>query len=388
MSKAERNETEAWGADSALAYPPRLMAKSLALATAEAKRSYSDLASSVASMSSTYTEDRGALSKLRGSATRYIGTLALYFARDFPKAISVFMELARRDLLPRSPSLRVLDLGAGLGTTSLGLARFAEFTGWCRSLAIDAVELDSGALDRMVALAEGADELVKTTITRRVASMESFLREASGPYELVLFGLSLNELFATIDERADMLARAVSLLAPGGVVVVIEPALHGTSRELMLLRDRLIGREGVAVLGPCTHDSPCPMLSAGARDWCHAELELDLPRPQAAIATRAGLRDTKPTFSWLALGRRVVRDATWVRIVSRPLGSKGKTELVACHARGLIRLRAVDRERIEPPLGGFARGDLAVLRTTEPEASSLRLGRDAVLERFEDRSLK
>lgn len=389
MSKASPKPPQSPAIPGEIAYPSALLDRAHALATREAKAGYLDLAKAVATMSETYVARRDSLADLRGASARYVGTLAFFFARDFPKAVAVFEELHRRALLPKGETLRVLDLGAGLGTTSLGFARVAKARGLCSRMRLDAVEIDAGALVHLRELADGADELAAMSIEAHATRMESFAREARGPFDVVTLGLSLNELANDPAEREALLARLVSLLAPGGVLVVVEPALHDVTRALMQLRDRLALRDEVAILGPCTHRAPCPMLAAGERDWCHAELELTLPEREAKIAARAGLRDDKPTFAWLALGRAVDRatkaDAHLVRVVSRPLTSKGKTELAVCAERGLVRLRALDRDEVDPALDGFVRGELAELEGPAVLEASIRLGKDASLSRVGDR---
>ena len=61
------------------------------------------------------------------------------------------------------------------------------------------------------------------------------------------------------------------LLAPGGTIVIIEPALRETSRELLAVRDLLLSQTAqpaLDVVAPCFWAGPCPALER-ERDWCH-----------------------------------------------------------------------------------------------------------------------
>ena len=88
------------------------------------------------------------------------------------------------------------------------------------------------------------------------------------------------------------------------------------------------------------------MLAAGPRDWCHQEFDFRMPDFLAELARAAGLRERRLTFASLVLRRdgRTLADAgTDARVVSAPLVSKGKRELVLCDARGLRKVRRLDR---------------------------------------------
>lgn len=365
-----------------VSYPPGLRARARALAEREAARARITIARGVRTLSESYTRERDQLDALPATTARYVGGLGFFFARDFPKALAVFDELAVLGLVPAVESLRILDLGAGFGTTSLGVARYCRATGFASKVSIDAVERDAGALERMRSLAAPSEELPALELRTHAQDLDAYLAGDTGRYELVLLGLALNELAPSLDARRALLLRAIERLAPGGVLLVIEPALHATARSLMEVRDALLGADGVAVLGPCTHDLPCPMLRAGERDWCHVELPLELPAEEAALARDAGLRDVKPTFAWLALGRERARpvDVTLHRLVSRALASKGKHEMHACGAGELRKVVALERDRLDPPLDTLRRGGLVALEQAAlPLGTSVRLGRDAAL---------
>lgn len=363
--------------DAAFAYPEALLGRARRLAAIEANRAGLSVEAGIRGLREAYTLSRDRIAGVARTAPRYVGG-PFFVVRDLPKAMSLGYELVARGSFPRRATLRVLDLGAGLGTTTFGIARLVRLLGLAESLEVDAVDLDAGALERMRTLAEPDDELAPIALRTHAETLESFLGRAGATYDLILLGLSLNELADGAERRAELLVRATNRLADDGLVVVVEPALHGTTRALMQLRDRLVaaGRE---VVLPCTHREPCPMLLAGDRDWCHVELDLELPPVEAALAEAVGLRDEKLTFAPLVLARRDVADVPLHRLVSRPLGSKGKTESIACGASGLVRLRELDRDATAEPLASFRRGSLVRIDADRPLGESVRLGRDARL---------
>src|SRR5262249_58540554 len=81
-----------------------------------------------------------------------------------------------------------------------------------------------------------------------------------GQFDAITLGHVLNELgrgAAAIPERAALLERAAAQVRPGGSLVVLEPALRDTSRELLQTRDLLVQR-GFAVRAPCLWRGACP----------------------------------------------------------------------------------------------------------------------------------
>lgn len=368
--------------------PALLLSRARSLAAEYAERAGIGLAAATRLVSERYTRARDSLEALRGDDARLVAGLGFFLGRDLPKGAAVFSELASRGALPEGEPLRVLDLGAGVGATTFSLAWVLAQARASVGLEVLGVDLDPRVLEAFHALADVRDPaLAPVALRTERADLRAVLPRAE-PADVILFGLSLNELEEA--ERAELLLHASRNLRPRGVVVALEPALAETARGLMRVRDRLV-EAGASIAHPCTHHEPCPLL-ANERDWCHAELHVPLPPEEARIAAEAGLRADKPTFAALALGPPPDDRAT-VRVVSRPLGSKGKVELDVCGPTGLVRLRALDREGESETLGGAVRGELARVEPL-PQAPSARVGRDvrfvpvSALSRGRDRSTR
>lgn len=354
------------------------------------------LAAEVARVSRAYTRERGAAGALRDAprtAAAHAARLRFFLPRDLAKVGlhgvgGPLHDLRASAAIPAARVWRVLDLGAGLGTTSLGVAAFARASGAADVLDVTALDDDPRALalfERLAAATApgGAAEALAVPVALRprpfdLAAPGAEARVPEGPFDLVVAGLVLNELFAQAP-AAEALARRAALvrallrrLAPDGVLLVVEPALRETSRALHALRDAALapGPPDAApeptphVLYPCTHTRPCPMLRA-ERDWCHDELPVALPPPLADVARDAGLRFEGLSFSALALGLRPrAHPPGAVRVVSDVLASKGKREVFVCGADGRVRLDVLDRDvprGAADPLEGARRGALLAL---------------------------
>jgi len=282
--------------------------------------------------------------------------------------------------LPRRPG-SVLDLGSGpapiafaaldAGASKVVAAdRSARALATARSLAADAGEplgMREWNPSRGRPLAE-------------IASGERF--------DLVTMGHVLNELFAGPEadaRRADLLEEAAGLLAPGGSLLVIEPALRDTSRALLRVRDLLVAR-GFAVRAPCLFRGACPALVRES-DWCHAERPVEAPPLVAQIAKAAGLRREAVKMSYLVLAPK---GEGWAepppgrvfRIVSEPLPSKGRLRYMGCGPEGRMGLSLQEKHVSDANrrFGALLRGDVVRVSGAEPRGDGIALGEGSTVE--------
>lgn len=354
------------------------------------------LAESVVRVSRAYnTEGHDAASVPRADALA--ARTLFYFPRDVAKGWGATRELAAAGLASGTSALRVLDLGAGIGAMTWGLAHaLAETPGSAR--AIDAVLLDADAdalaIAREIAGARGEVAGVKVSIRaeRQIAPFSASI--AGGPFDVVIAGQLLSELDREL-EPAERLAKHVRLVrswlaatTEHGALVIVEPALRDRTRHLHALRAELLAARHATVFAPCLHAEACPML-AREQDWCAEDRAIDLPAWLVPVARAAGLRWEGSTFSYLVLRKderslaELTRShAARFRVVSDAIVTKGKSERFLCGvaerggATAIGKLRVTRLDRHETPENAawndLARGDLVAF---DP-APSLREGRD------------
>jgi SAM-dependent methyltransferase len=254
---------------------------------------------------------------------------------------------------------RVLDLGAGTGAAG---ALIRERLG-------PAVEVVS--VDRV----DTGPGVVVADLRQRGRP-----RGVEGQFDLVVAAHLLNELGTSLDVTARaalVFSWGRELLAEQGLIVLLEPALRETSRELLEVRDRLVSA-GFFVVAPCLWQGPCPAL-ARERDWCHDSA----PWPESEQAARAG--QSRVDFSYLVLARagETSRERRLYRVVSDPIFEKGRLRIWGCGPAGRQALVRLDRDRSETN-GGLdeaARGDLIVAADTERAGDGLRIGPTSRVER-------
>jgi SAM-dependent methyltransferase len=364
-------------------------------------RDVAALASRVAALSKAYNDPERARAAIRDAGPARLG---FSFPRDVPKAAAAVRELVATGAVPRVASLRVLDVGAGLGATTWGVARALEAARIDAELDVTWVDTDAPALELAAAIARARQGLAdlreavprdsrglgRVTVRPRAIVRSSGRLDDLGRFDLVFAGQLLSELDVGATDETRVASHAELLggwlercLEPHGTLVVVEPALRDRTRHLHHVRDRLAAG-GATVFAPCLHGAPCPALARDT-DWCHEDLDVDLPAWLAPVARAARLRREGLTFSYLVLrkdGRRLVdalaadgppgpAGAARLRIVSGAIVTKGKREAYVCgelvrgSSREAARARLMRLDRHASPSNeawdDFARGDIVTI---------------------------
>ncbi|MGZ6130881.1 MAG: small ribosomal subunit Rsm22 family protein [Myxococcaceae bacterium] len=325
-------------------------------------RELKEIGQGIRTLSTGLTRDRALVGARYLDDPRLLGAyLLFYWPVSYAQARAVLGELPRR---PRT----VLDLGSGSGPVA-----FAALDSGASEVA--AADRSAPALALARALAAEAEEPLATRTWTGGAALPE------GAFDAITLGHVLNELGrgpAALPERAALLERAAAQLRPGGSLVVLEPALRDTSRELLQVRDLLVAR-GYAVRAPCLWRGPCPAL-VKASDWCHAERSWSPPPVLDALAREAGLHKEALKMSYLVLAPK---GEAWAeppsgrvfRIVSEPLEGKGRQRYMGCGPEGRMGLALQEKHRTAANEAFFSlrRGDVVALEGTEPRGDGLAL---------------
>jgi Mitochondrial small ribosomal subunit Rsm22 len=247
-----------------------------------------------------------------------------------------------------APAARAIDLGAGTG--AVGRVLRARFGG-----ALELAEVDRTA----------GPGVVRANLAVEVPALD-------GKFDLVVAAHLLNELFVDRAPAERIRLRALRvrawanvLLAPRGLLILIEPALRQTSRELLALRDHLLS-DGLHVVAPCFWTGPCPAL-ARDRDWCH---------DAAPVPSKP-----RVDFSYLVLSAEPVAPRALHRVVSDPLPEKGRLRLFVCGPNGRHPLIRLTRHRSpnNAPLDHATRGVALSIQNGVANEDGVRVNADTTV---------
>ncbi len=350
----------------------------------------SALAADVARLSSLLTRERedlsGAYLKDKGLRRAYL----LYFLPS--NLAKIHVPLKELSLHPKGIAakerLRILDIGSGPGTASLGVLEFfsqQEKRPLLQFTAVDQVGenlKDAENLFRSWRDETGIDVSLRTVKSEAEKAMD---RLGGDRYDIIVLSNVMNELFHgnedRIAKRTLFLKNILSrLLASDGSCIIIEPALRNTSRELLMVRDGL-REEGFHIYSPCLVGEKCPAL-ANLKDWCHEDVPWDPPEIVKKIDSLIRLRKDSLKFSYLVLRKDDISSAdiygeNVFRVVSEPLVSKGKIEFYLCGRRGRRLITRLDKDAT-PSNGAFerlARGSIVVFERLIIEEKRFKVGK-------------
>lgn len=287
--------------------------------------------------------------------------------------------------------LSVLDLGCGTATGLLALTVWRDralrshgvvppgfrYTGADRDGdALAFTRRTAGVLSELGAPLPASIDTVQGDLARGL--------RVEGRHDIVFAMNLLNEMPA--DRHAQLLEGCAGVLAPGGSVVLIEPALRETSRALLALRDQAVAT-GWTVYAPCFRQGECPAL-ADARDWCHHDLPWERPVWMERLDRALGAVKLSLKFSYLVLNRHgaTLADAyhegnTYHRVVSEVFLEKGRTLLYLCGEEGrhLYQRNRRDVSYENAVLDDLARYDVVAVENAVPRTHDVLITQDSTV---------
>ncbi len=234
-----------------------------------------DLPFAVRDLSRLLTREREALRTPYWAAPRFLAAYAHFF---LPWNIHRLSWLLPELDLPLADDSRILDLGSGPLTLPLAL--------WCARPDLRGKRLHFVCTDTAQSPLDAGKRIFAELglpgtwrLECRRANLDAAL-DGSG-FALVMAGNVLNELppprHGTEDRRiAGLIGRMIRCLAPQGRIFAVEPGGRNGGRTIALARKTAL-ESGCAVLAPCTHENPCPMLEQNrytpdrpaSPGWCH-----------------------------------------------------------------------------------------------------------------------
>ena len=287
--------------------------------------------------------------------------------------------------------LRILDLGSGPGTAVLGVLDFFSSHEKRPSLEFTAVDPIAENLRDAERLFKSFIEktYLEASLSTFKASIEKTKSLPKGPFDIIILSNLLSEVASAdpqkIIKRTCILKTIINeSLANDGSCIIIEPALHETSRDMLMNRDSLL-KEGFHAYSPCLMNEPCPAL-INLRDWCHEDIPWEPPAVIREIDRLTGLRKDSLKFSYLIIrkDRLSLSDIYGnksYRVVSEPLISKGKIEFYVCGKDGRRLVVRLDKDKtcLNESFDRLQRGDVASMQNLIDEGKRLKIGENTIV---------
>ncbi len=346
------------------------------------------IAAGVARLNRGLTRERAGFGGYLRDAELRAAYRAYYLCTNAPKLWPILDRLRLRGVL--SDGGRALELGCGPGTGCVGLGLWAAANGQRWELhptdtLPEAVGMATDLLRRL-RLEASPGARVDLNVTLPAAA------KLGGPFDLIVCMNVLNEIEPRHDAR--LVGELRSLLAPGGLLVAVEPAARAESRRVLGFRDAAVAA-GWHVVAPCPHAGACPAL-ATPDDWCHGEWHFERPAFVRAVDRETGLLREVLKATWMVLspmapGADAAAPTGNARVMGAREDRKGISRVTVCMGGKLRPLELQTRDRTPENADFFelTRHDLARIEgpaceTEMPAGKAIRLGADDVCERVSE----
>lgn len=243
----------------------------------------------------------------------------------YAACVSALAEAARR--APGFAPRRLLDAGAGTAAAS-----WAAVEVWPGLAEVAWLDASATFLALAAQLAVDGPPALRTAVARRGDLT------TAGPWpkaDLVVASYALAEIAA--DRQASTVAELWT--ACDGVLALVEPGTPAGYGRILAARTALIA-EGAAILAPCPHRAPCPLVG---EDWCHFSVRLPRSRDhRQAKGAEVPFEDER--FSYLLAARPgVAAAAPRPRVLAPPRTGKPGIALKLCGLDGQVERRLVSK---------------------------------------------
>jgi ribosomal protein RSM22 (predicted rRNA methylase) len=250
-----------------------------------------------------------------------------FFPQNYARVQFVLREVLQRGWrLPDNKTPTILDVGAGTGAASLGVAQ-------CLNTNVNILALDRSnrALQYFGRI---AGDVVPGAIVRQQPLDIASAQMPSGKYDLVIANFALNEL---AQDPSKIFKDLLLSLSEGGLLLILEPALEEASIRLEKWRDRIAEEKEFHLWAPCLHHRSCPLLKSGVL-WCH-EARRWTPPKSGALLNRHLYRSIEILkFSFLAISTQpppaIKAGPAVFRLISPVTKTKGKWIASGCASDG------------------------------------------------------
>ena len=298
-------------------------------------------------------------------------------------SIALAQTCGLRGWKPSNAIPAILDLGSGPGSCGVAAAYRLRQAG-IKKIKLHGVDKSPCALASMESFAQATlGEDVETMTRIGDASRPETWPE--GPFDLIVAGFVMNEM-PQLDHAAllrwfdELKAR----LAPGGLILILEPALRITAERLQKLSDNIAADE-MTRIAPELDALPDPQLGPGEH-WSHETRAWKAPTSTEFVNRHLhrDLREVRFSFAAfsdapltpLPLGlSRLISDVQIIKGLLRFITIReGAIESVEVPTRGL------SKHEVKKLAATFGRGD--IVRHPHPAAPRLRLANHEELKVF------
>lgn len=284
---------------------------------------------------------------------------------------------------PSSPRPSILDLGSGPGSCGVAAAYRLRQAGFAE-LDLQGVDKSPSALASMENFAHATLGAGVTTKTR-IGDASRPETWPEGPFDLIVAGFVLNEM-PQLDQAAMLrwFGELKARLAPGGLILILEPALRLTAERLQKLSDT-VAANIMTRIAPELDALPDPQLGPGEH-WSHETRAWEAPASTEFVNRHLhrDLREVRFSFAAFSDAPLAPLPAGLSRLISDVQIIKGLIRFITIRSGQIesveVPTRGLSKHEVKKLAAGFGRGD--VVSHPHPPTAKLRLANHEELKVF------
>ncbi len=296
--------------------------------------------------------------------------LDAYVAYYFPVSYQQISHAAKH-ICTKKSEVNILDFGCGPGAASAAIIdKIRSGNPECKiSLAL--IDASESALKTAVAFFKAEYKNIKVKAIKSNFEKESVVdalkkAEISERFDIGVSCHLFNELWKDksdkIERRTAFAESALSALKDDGEMILCEPSLLETSRDLIAVRDKIV-EHGFFVKAPCPSCHACPALKAGENHTCHAEYPVEDAGSIAYLAKKAKLDRTSVKMTYFVFSKSEAKheenaetDAKSLKAIvvsDAMLNKAGRIRFILCDGEKRIAVSAKKDDERAKKIGFF-----------------------------------
>ena len=313
-------------------------------------------------------------------ATDALGAYLLYYYGITHRQITLALNSIIDSIgFGKENPVRILDVGAGPAPAAMAIVDILLSKGLREeNLYVNLIDSSPKALN--LAKKIFARLHPRVSVESKVLSLEKDAIPFNDTFEVIVASHVFNELWKNeanaLEKRLTLIEHLAAALTDDGTLLLSDPALLQTSREMIALVSKATERGLLRIVSPCpaafNETGLCPLFSEGAPEsaTCHATITTDFDATTLRIANAAGLkRDAvKMTFFVLKKGNAPVTSTGELRVVSDGMLNKsGRVRFLLCDGKKRFPISAKNGDSHATTLGFFSlqRYDAIVVKNPE-----------------------
>ncbi|OGF63727.1 MAG: hypothetical protein A2Y62_03380 [Candidatus Fischerbacteria bacterium RBG_13_37_8] len=331
--------------------------------------------------------------------------LAFLFPQSFMKINAILNELysLNNTAFFEHDQYHIADIGCGIGASTFGTIEFFKAMKKDIVLHFDAIDYNKEPFELMREMSKDSNYFRNTNFAFIHNDIEKIASRSGRKCDIIILSLVLGEIESKISIIA-LIRKLMKHLTETGMLIIIEPALQESSKNLILLRNKLISYN-VSILSPCLNEQPCP-LTYSAQHWCYREIAWTPPASMEYLNRKLFREINTLKFSYLVIANNTrkgcrggpmrppnkidansdipfqaekeldLKNLYAFRAISFPKKQKGEYIIKACDSSCTIRVIELLHKDITDANKQFlelSRGDLFFLLDTALSEATIRL---------------